>query len=63
MYAEVPADAFQKKNIALKDLHLLDYHCNGFVSQDNADVWIFNISTLSACSTSVSVLECLLRDN
>jgi len=42
-------------DVALSDFYLEDLKCQGEVDEKDADVWVFNVSTLASCGTRMSV--------
>ena len=42
---------YTDKKIMLQDLHLSDFTCKGKIDPDNQNIWVFNLTTLSSCST------------
>ena len=42
---------YEEKGIGLDQLHFSDFSCKGVVDPRNPEVWVFNLTTLSSCST------------
>ena len=51
MSVRIMKQYYTDKGILLEDLHLSDFTCKGLVDPRNPNVWVFNVTTLSSCST------------